>query len=76
MTNHKKLGHWVTGPELPFFHKRKGILKTDQSVKIIGSCNYFIITRGIRNKTEQRCIYAKNVPEKKSSKINDYLAFA
>ena len=23
----------VTGPELPFFHKRKGILKIDQSVK-------------------------------------------
>ena len=24
----------VTGPELPFFHKRKGILKIDQSVKM------------------------------------------
>ena len=26
--------HCVTGPELPFFHKRKGILKIDQSVKM------------------------------------------
>ena len=26
--------HCVTGPELPFFHKRKGILKIDQSVKL------------------------------------------
>ena len=26
--------HWVTGPELPFFHKRKGVLKIDQSVKM------------------------------------------
>ena len=26
--------HGVTGPELPFFHKRKGILKIDQSVKM------------------------------------------
>ena len=25
--------HCVTGPELPFFHKRNGILKIDQSVK-------------------------------------------
>ena len=25
--------HCVTGPELPFFHKRKGVLKIDQSVK-------------------------------------------
>ena len=24
----------VTGPELPFFHKRKAILKIDQSVKM------------------------------------------
>ena len=24
----------VTGPELPFFHKRKGVLKIDQSVKM------------------------------------------
>jgi len=24
----------VTGPELPFFHKRKGILKVGQSVKM------------------------------------------
>ena len=33
MTNYKKLID-VTGPELSFFHKRKGILKTDQSVKM------------------------------------------
>ena len=26
--------HCVTGPELPFFHKRKSILKIDQSVKM------------------------------------------
>ena len=26
--------HWVTGPELSFFHKRRGILKIDQSVKM------------------------------------------
>ena len=26
--------HCVTGPELPLFHKRKGILKIDQSVKM------------------------------------------
>ena len=26
--------HCVTGPELPFFHKRKGVLKIDQSVKL------------------------------------------
>ena len=26
--------HYVTGPELPFFHKRKGELKTDQSVNM------------------------------------------
>jgi len=26
--------HCVTGPQLPFFHKRKGVLKIDQSVKI------------------------------------------
>ena len=26
--------HRVTGPELPFFHKRKGVLKIDQSVKM------------------------------------------
>ena len=33
MTNHKKLID-VTGPELQFFHKRKGMLKIDQSVKM------------------------------------------
>ena len=33
MTNHGKLID-VTGPELPFFHERKGILKVDQSVKM------------------------------------------
>ena len=33
MTNHKKLID-VTGPELPFFQKREGILKIDQSVKM------------------------------------------
>ena len=33
MTSHKKLID-VTGPELPLFHKRKGILKIDQSVKM------------------------------------------
>ena len=33
MTKHKKL-NVVTGPELPFFLKRKGILKIDQSVKM------------------------------------------
>ena len=27
--------HCVTGPELPFFHKRKTILKVDQSVKML-----------------------------------------
>ena len=27
------LRHCVTGQELPFFHKRKGVLKIDQSVK-------------------------------------------
>ena len=27
--------HFVTGPELSFFHKRKGILKMDQSVKTL-----------------------------------------
>ena len=26
--------HCVTGPELPLFHKRKGIVKIDQSVKM------------------------------------------
>ena len=26
--------HCVTGPELPFFHKRKSVLKIDQSVKM------------------------------------------
>ena len=26
--------HCVTGPELPFFHKRKGVPKIDQSVKM------------------------------------------
>ena len=26
--------HCVTGPELPFFRKRKGVLKIDQSVKM------------------------------------------
>ena len=26
--------HGVTGPELPFFHKRNGTLKMDQSVKM------------------------------------------
>ena len=36
MTNHKKLisRHCVAEPELPFFHKRKGILKIDRSVKM------------------------------------------
>ena len=33
MTNHKKLID-VTGPELPFFHKRRGMLKIDYSVKM------------------------------------------
>ena len=33
MTNHKKL-IGVTGPELPFFHKRRVTLKLDQSVKM------------------------------------------
>ena len=33
MTSHKKLID-VTAPELPLFHKRKGILKIDQSVKM------------------------------------------
>ena len=32
MTNHRELID-VTGPELPFFHKRKGIPKIDHSVK-------------------------------------------
>ena len=27
--------HCVTGPELPFFRKRKGVLKIDQSVKML-----------------------------------------
>ena len=34
ITNHKTLID-VTGPELLFFHKRKGVLKIDQSVKIL-----------------------------------------
>ena len=29
-----KVRHWVTGLELPFFHKRKGVPKIDQSVKM------------------------------------------
>ena len=33
MSNHKKL-IGVTGPELPFFHREKGVLKIDQSLKI------------------------------------------
>ena len=33
MTNHKKLID-VTGPELPFFERTKGILIIDQSVKM------------------------------------------
>ena len=33
MTNYKKVID-VTGPETPFFHKRKGMLKIDQSVKM------------------------------------------
>lgn len=32
MTNHEKI-IVVTGPYLPFFHRRKGKLKIDQSVK-------------------------------------------
>ena len=54
---------WVTGPELPFFHKIKGVLKLDQSVKMvwhslsmgvlgsyssIGSCTNLILKRGLR----------------------------
>ena len=37
MTNHKKLIWWhgVTGPEPPFFHKRKGALKINRSVKVL-----------------------------------------
>ena len=31
---HDQSRHCVTGPELPFFHKRKGVLKIDQSVKM------------------------------------------
>ena len=47
ITNHKTLID-VTGPELPFFHNRKGVLKIDQSVKmpwhrlsmgVAGSCS-------------------------------------
>ena len=34
MTNQKTLRHCITGPELSFFHKRKGVLKIDQSVKM------------------------------------------
>ena len=36
MNNYKKLiwRHCLTGPELPVFHKRKGILKIDQSVNM------------------------------------------
>ena len=36
MTNKKKLIDVTcfTGPELPFFHKRKGVLKIDQSVNV------------------------------------------
>ena len=33
MTNHKKLID-VSGPELPFFHKKNGVQKTEQSVKM------------------------------------------
>ena len=34
MTNHKKVIDVTGSLELPFFHKRKGILKIDQSVKM------------------------------------------
>ena len=39
ITNHKtlideSLHHCITGPELPFFHNRKGVLKIDQSVRM------------------------------------------
>ena len=36
MTNHKTLNDVTASlrPELPFFHKRKGVLKIDQSVKM------------------------------------------
>ena len=33
IANHKKLID-VTGPELPLFHRRKGVLQIDQSVKM------------------------------------------
>lgn len=33
MTNYKKLVDF-TGPELPFFYKREGIPKIDQSIKM------------------------------------------
>ena len=36
MTSQRKLIHCVTGPKLPFFHRRKGILKIDQSFREIG----------------------------------------
>jgi len=36
--------HCVTGPELPLLHKRKGVLKIDQSVKMpYGSCKLLLI---------------------------------
>ena len=50
LTNHKKRiwRHCVNEPELPFFHKRKGILKIDGSVKMLWHrlsigvvCSYF-----------------------------------
>ena len=57
MTNHKKLiwRHCVTGPELSFLRKRKGLLKIDQSVKI--ACS-FSSTPGDNEHTDFRHIHA------------------
>ena len=33
-SQHTNWRHCITGPELHFFHKRKGVLKIDQSVKM------------------------------------------
>ena len=55
--------HCVTGPELPFFHKREGILKIDQSVKM----RWQRLSRGVA------CSYSsapdKAYKEKKSKNI-------
>ena len=66
MTNHKKLiwRHCVTGPELSFLRKRKGLLKIDQSVKMpwhrlsMGVACSFSSTPGDNEHTDFRHIHA------------------